>query len=114
MPVGNPLQNFFAKPLAEFYYPFLVAGRAKMSSLARKGEQKFMPAFSTFYSCKTVMEDAAIKISVDDLFHIRSIRHRKRYNLAMEIKPPRHFPQTFGKRQIASGPGRPWPVKERL
>ena len=42
-----------------------------MSSFARKGQQISMAAFPTFDPCKSVMQDAAVQVAVDDLFDVR-------------------------------------------
>jgi len=41
-----------------------------MSSFAGECEQKFVTAFFTFDPCKAIVENTAVQVTVDDLFHI--------------------------------------------
>ena len=65
--VGDRLQDFFTEPFPEFHHPLLVTGRAKMAALTGKGQKILMTAVPTLNASETVVEDAAIKITVDDL-----------------------------------------------
>ena len=70
MSVGDCLEDIFTKPLTEFHDPLLMTGRAEVTTLALKGQQKFMPTVSAFDPCKAIVQDATVKISGNDLFHI--------------------------------------------
>jgi hypothetical protein len=70
MAVRYFLDYFLAKPFSKFHHTFLVAGRAEMATLARKGEQIFMFTVLTSYSCKSIMGITTIKIPVNHLSHI--------------------------------------------
>ncbi len=71
MPVGYIFEDFFTKPLTKLHNTFLMARWTKISSFARKGEQKFVTTFFTFDPCKAIVQDAAVQIAVDDLFDVR-------------------------------------------
>ncbi len=60
------------KPLAEFHYPFLMAGRTKVPSTTRKCQQIFMATFPTFDLCEAIVQNATVKEAVDHLSHIRT------------------------------------------
>ena len=71
MPVGDFFQYTSAQPLSEFYHPFGVTRRAKMTALAGKRKQIFMVALSAFDAGKAVMKDSAVKILIYYLFYMR-------------------------------------------
>jgi hypothetical protein len=48
-----------------------MTGWAEMTTLTRKCQEVFMSTVLTSYSCKSVMQDTAIKITIDNLSHIR-------------------------------------------
>jgi hypothetical protein len=60
MPVRYLLEDIHAEPLAEFYDALLMARWAEMPALARKCQQIFMTAVSTFHSGKAVVQIAAV------------------------------------------------------
>jgi len=72
MPMRDLLEDIRAEPLAEFHYPLLMAGGAKMATLAGKGQQIFMTAVFAFHACKAVVQIAAIEIAIDHLLDIGS------------------------------------------
>jgi len=65
MPVGNLLEDIHTEPLAEFHHTFLVARGAKMPSFTRKRQQVFVAAVFTFDAGKTIVQIAAIEITID-------------------------------------------------
>ena len=71
MTVRDCLEHFLAEPFTEFNHPLLMAGWAEMPSLTRECQEVFMATVLTSYSCKSVMQDTAIKITIDNLSHIR-------------------------------------------
>ena len=70
MPVRYLLEDIHAEPLAEFYDALLMARWAEMPALARKCQQIFMTAVSTFHSGKAVVQIAAVEIAIDHLLDI--------------------------------------------
>ena len=70
MPVGHLFQDLAAEPLAEFHNPFLMAGGAEMSALARKSQQILVVTVFAFHSGKAVVQIAALQIPVNDLLQI--------------------------------------------
>jgi len=70
MPMRDLLEDIHAEPLAEFHYPLLMAGGAKMATLAGKGQQIFMTAVFAFHTGKAVVRIAAVEVAVDDLLDI--------------------------------------------
>lgn len=66
MPVWDLLQNIRAEPLAELHHALLVAGRAEMAALAGKGQQVLMPAILACDADETVVQIAAVEVTVDD------------------------------------------------
>ena len=44
MPVGDLLEHMDAEPLSEFHHPLLMAGRAKMTTLAGEGQKVLVVA----------------------------------------------------------------------
>jgi hypothetical protein len=71
MPVVYLFEDVHADPLPKCHHTFLMAGRTKMPSFTRKCPQVFMPAIFAFHTGKTVLQIAAIQITVDHLFYIR-------------------------------------------
>ena len=67
MPVRNRFYDLPAQPFAEFNHPLLVARRAKVAALARKGQQILMAAIPTTHPGKAIFQNAAIQVAVDDL-----------------------------------------------
>jgi len=68
--VGDGLKDFFTKPLPEFHHTLLMTGGAEVPAFAREGQKVFMTAVLTIHAGETIVEDTAIKIAVDHLFHI--------------------------------------------
>jgi hypothetical protein len=48
-----------------------MAGRAEVAALARKSQQIFMPAITTSYPCKAIVEHTTVKIPVNHLSYVR-------------------------------------------
>ena len=71
MAVRDCLDHFLAEPFTEFHHPLLMAGWREVSSLTRECQEVFMSTVLTSYSCKSVMQDTAIKITIDNLSDIR-------------------------------------------
>ena len=70
VPVRDGLEDLLTKPLPEFHHPFLVAGRTEVPSFAGEGQEILVATVFAFYTGETIVEDAAIKITVDHLLHI--------------------------------------------
>jgi hypothetical protein len=70
VPVGGRFEDPLTKPLPEFHYSLLVAGRAEVAALAGECQEVFMAAVLAFHAGKAVVEDAAIQIAEDHLLHI--------------------------------------------
>jgi len=68
--VGDGLEDFFTEPLPEFYHPLLMAGGAEVPAFAREGQEILVATIFAFNAGETIVEDAAIKIAIDPLFHI--------------------------------------------
>ena len=64
------LEDFLTEPLPEFHHSFLMTGRAEVPSLTREGQEILVATVFAFYTGETIVEDAAIKITVDHLLHI--------------------------------------------
>ena len=43
-----------------------------MPSFTRKGQQIFMAAFPAFDPCETIVQNAAVQVSIDDLLYVGS------------------------------------------
>jgi hypothetical protein len=71
MTVGHLLEDIHAEPLAEFHHALLMAGRAKVASFTRGGQQVFMAAVFAFDTDKSVAQIAAIEITIYYLLDIR-------------------------------------------
>ena len=65
MAVGDFFEDMHAKPLPEFDNPFLMAGGAEVAALTREGQQVFVAAVFTFDAGKTIVQIAAIEITID-------------------------------------------------
>jgi hypothetical protein len=61
---GDFLENFGQQPFAVFDYPLLVAGRAKMATLARKRQKIFVAAFVASNPGEAASQIAAIQIPI--------------------------------------------------
>jgi len=70
MAVRDGLEYFLAEPLPEFHHTFLMTRWAEMPSLTRECKQIFMTTIATPDTCKAMMQDTAIKISINDLSYI--------------------------------------------
>ena len=70
MPVRHLFQDIAAEPLAEFHDTFLMAGGAKVTALAGKGQQIFMAAVFAFHAGKAVVQIATVEITIDHLLDI--------------------------------------------
>src|SRR5664280_1144386 len=71
MPVRNLLEYLHAQPLPEFHHALLMARRAEVAALAGKCQQVFMATAFAFHTGKTVLQIAAIEITVNNLLDIR-------------------------------------------
>jgi hypothetical protein len=70
MPVRNLFEDIHAQPLSEFHHPLLMAGWAKMATLAGKSQQIFVTAVITFDTGKAVVRVATVQIPIDHLLDI--------------------------------------------
>lgn len=70
MAVRNGLEKFLAEPLPEFHHTFLMTRWTETPSLTRECKQIFMTTITTPDTCKAMMQDTAIKISINDLSYI--------------------------------------------
>jgi hypothetical protein len=68
--MGNGLEDFLAEPCAKFHHTLLMAGGAEVRAFAREGQEILVATIFAFNAGETIVEDAAIKIAVDHLFHI--------------------------------------------
>ena len=71
MPARNLLEDIHAEPLPKFHHTFLMAGWAEVPPLTRKCQQVFMAAVFAFHTGKTVLQIAAIQITVNHLLDVR-------------------------------------------
>ena len=71
MPVGNLFEDIHTEPLAEFHHALLVAGRAEMAALAGERQKIFVAAVITSDAGKTMLQIAAVEVTVDHFFDIR-------------------------------------------
>jgi hypothetical protein len=70
MPVGYLFEDVHAEPLPEFHHALLMAGWAEVAALAGKSEEIFMAAVFAFHTGKTVLQIAAIEITINHLLDI--------------------------------------------
>jgi hypothetical protein len=70
MPVWDLLEDIHAEPFSELYDTLLMAGGAKMATLAGKRQQIFMAAVFAFHTGKATVQIAAIEIAKDHLLDI--------------------------------------------
>jgi hypothetical protein len=70
MAVWDSFKDLCAEPLPKFDNPFLMAGWTKMPPLARIRQKVFVAAFGTFHPCKAVVQDAAVKKTINDLPYV--------------------------------------------
>ena len=68
--MGNGLEDFLTEPFAKFHPTLLMAGGAEVPAFAREGQEILVATIFAFNAGETIVEDAAIKIAVDHLFHI--------------------------------------------
>ena len=71
MPVRHLFEDIHAEPLAEFHHALLMTGRAEVAALTREGQQVFVAAVLAFDTGKTVVQIAAVKVTVNHLLDIR-------------------------------------------
>jgi hypothetical protein len=72
MTVRYSLEDFFTEPFAEFDHPFLVTRRAKVAALTGEGQEILVAAVFASDPGEAVMKDAAIEVTVNDRFDIRT------------------------------------------
>ena len=72
MAMRNGLEDFLAEPFPEFHHTFLMTGWTEIPSLTRKRQEIFMTTVITTNSGKAMMQDTAIKVTIDHLSHIGS------------------------------------------
>jgi hypothetical protein len=65
--VGNLLEHLAAEPLAELHYALLVARGAKVTALARIGQQIFVTAILALHPREADMQIAALQVAIDDV-----------------------------------------------
>jgi hypothetical protein len=70
--MGNGLENFLTEPFAKFHHTLLMAGGAEVPAFAREGQEILVATVLALDAGETIVEDAAIKIAVDHLLHIRA------------------------------------------
>jgi len=70
MAVRDSFEHFLTQPLPEFHYPFLMTRWTEVPPFTGKREQKLMTTVTAPHSSKAVVEDATIKITVNNLLHI--------------------------------------------
>ena len=70
MSVGDLFKDIHAEPFPEFHHPLLMAGWAKMATLAGKSQQIFVTAVITFDTGKAVVRVATVQIPIDHLLDI--------------------------------------------
>lgn len=68
--MGDSLDDLLAEPLPEFHDPLLVAGWAEVPAFAGKRQEILVTAVLTSDPGKSVMEDTAVEISINDVLHI--------------------------------------------
>jgi len=71
MPVRNLLEDIQAKPLSKFHHALLMAGWAEVPPFTGESQQVFMAAIFALHTGKTVLQIAAIQITVEHLCDIR-------------------------------------------
>jgi hypothetical protein len=72
MPVRYGLEDFFTEPFPEFHHPFLMTRGAEVAALTREGQEILVAAVFASHPGEAVMEDAAIEVTVNNLFDIRT------------------------------------------
>ena len=72
MTVRHGLEDFFTEPFPEFHHPSLMTRWAEVASLTREGQEILVAAVFASHLGEAVTEDAAIEVTVDDLFDIRA------------------------------------------
>jgi alkanesulfonate monooxygenase SsuD/methylene tetrahydromethanopterin reductase-like flavin-dependent oxidoreductase (luciferase family) len=70
MPVGDLREDIHAEPFAELHHPLLMAGGAKMATLAGKRQQILMAAIFALHAGKAVVQITAVKIAMNHLLHV--------------------------------------------
>jgi len=70
MPVRNLLEDFHTQPFPEFHHALLVTGRAEVPAFTGECQEVFVAAVFAFHTGKTMLQIAAIQITVDHLCDI--------------------------------------------
>ena len=70
MPVGNLLEHMGTEPFPEFHHPLLMAGGTEVAAFTREGQEILVATVLALDAGETIVEDAAIKIAIDHLFHM--------------------------------------------
>ena len=72
MSMGYLFEDIHTEPLAEFHHALLVAGWAEVAALAGECQKVFVAAVFAFHTGKTVVQIAAIQVTINYLFDIRT------------------------------------------
>ena len=70
--MGDRLYHLLAEPLPEFHDPLLVARGAEVPAFAGKCQEILMAAVRASDAGKSVVEDTALQIPINNLSHIGS------------------------------------------
>jgi len=70
MAMGHSFEDFFTEPLPKFHHAFLMTGGAEMPSLAKKCQEVLIVALFASDPGKSIAQDTAVKVAVDDPHHI--------------------------------------------
>ena len=106
MPVGDLLEDIHAEPFTEFDHTLLMTGWTEMAVLAGKCQEIFMATILALHAGKTVMENTAVQIPVDDFLDIgteKSILPFKSFliNLEKGFKMILHAPVIVGRLRVS-------------
>ena len=69
----NRRQNFVFDPVSVGQHPFLLAARAKLASLAGKGQQVIVAAAVTVDAREAFVEIPAVNETLEDIVHHRAL-----------------------------------------
>jgi len=72
VPAGDFLQDTFTQPLTKFDDMLRVTGGTEVATFAGKCQQILMIAVVAFHPGKSIIQDSAIKILVNNFFYMRS------------------------------------------
>jgi len=106
MPVGNLFKYIHVEPFSEFHHTLLMTGWTEMAVLAGKCQEIFMATILALHAGKTVMENTAVQIPVDDFLDIgteKSILPFKSFliNLEKGFKMILHAPVIVGRLRVS-------------